>query len=1306
MSQLIQVLHLEDDALDAELVRATLEAAGIVCQIKRVQDRDEFTQALQQREYDLILGDYRLPAYDGLSAVRLAQELRPDLPFIFVSGTLGEDAAIEGFTQGATDYVLKQKLARLVPAIERALREAENQRRRQQAEAALHERVQQSQSLARLAKELEHAQTYAEIVNAARAEVQAVIGYQNLWVYLLTEDRAYYTALVADGELGERVMSSDGIATLKIEGDPMLEEIAAATQIVLVDEARLDARTNKTIVAQLGNRTIVNVPIILFDKHLGAVGTGTFGNEGVRSPTPSEQEYLMAMASHMAVSLDRLRLSDKRRQAEEAQRISEQKFRSFVEESSEGITLLDEEGTIIEWNRAREKMTGLAASQVLGRLLWDVQYDMLPPESRTPERGEQTRQVMTDALRTGRSALFDNVIEAEILTQAGERRYIQQTIFPIKTDRGYRIGSVTRDITERKHAEAERQAHLRFFARMDQINRAMQGTNDLEQMMRDVLDAVLSIFDCDRAWLVYPCDPETATWQASMERTRPEYPAVIPIGAELPIDPAGIEVFRMLRSTSGPVKFGPGATHPIPDVMVQAFNIQAFMATAIYPKVGKPWSFGLHQCSYPRVWTPEEERLLQEIGRRLSDALTSLLIYRDLRESEERFSKAFRLSPMAIGIMRTTDGRFVDVNDVFVRTSGYSREEIIGRTSAELALWVNPEQQQPQLQRLQAQGSVVSFDFDLRTKSGEVRTGLSSTTQIDLSGEKHFLSLIQDITERKRAEARILRLNRLYATLSQINQTIVHVRDRASLFEQICRVAVEHGQFRMAWISQIDEAAARIVPAAIAGEERGYVTTLQLTARDEPAGRGTTGTAMREGRCIICQDIATDPGMQPWRDAALQRGYRSSAAVPIRQNGRVVGALTVYAAEPHSIDTEDKALLDEIGQDISFALDGLEQEAQRQRAELELSQLNAELEQRVIERTAELARAHEQLRAILDTAGEGVVFTDSQGAIEYINPALERLTGYTADEVLGHNPRMWKSDQTPPATYQQMWRALVRGEIWQGELINRRKDGTLYTAALTASPVTDIDGHAVGYVGVQRDISRQKELDRLKDQFVSTVSHELRTPLANVMLHINLLTRGRPERHDIYLRTLQREAERLRNMIEDLLDLSRLDRNVTPIQFAPTDMQLLLEPLVLDRAALAAQRGLTLQYEPAPGLPVVACDASMLTQVISNLLTNALNYTPPGGEITVLTAIQRTADQHWITVTVRDTGPGIAAKDLAHLFERFYRGEAGRKADAPGTGLGLAISQEIMGRLGGRITVESEPGHGAAFTVWVKAEVA
>ncbi len=139
MNQLIHLLHLEDDAADAEIVQVMLESAGSACQITRVQTRDEFDGALRRGGYDVILADYRLPAYDGMSALQLAQKLRPEVPFIFVSGTLGEDAAIDGLTQGATDYVLKQKISRLAPAVERALREAENHRERQRAAEALRE---------------------------------------------------------------------------------------------------------------------------------------------------------------------------------------------------------------------------------------------------------------------------------------------------------------------------------------------------------------------------------------------------------------------------------------------------------------------------------------------------------------------------------------------------------------------------------------------------------------------------------------------------------------------------------------------------------------------------------------------------------------------------------------------------------------------------------------------------------------------------------------------------------------------------------------------------------------------------------------------------------------------------------------------------------------------------------------------------------------------------------------------------------------------------------------------------------------
>jgi PAS domain S-box-containing protein len=137
MEQLIHILHLEDDPADAELVHARIEAAGLVCQITRIQTGEELGQALRQGGYDVILADFRLPMYDGMSALQLVRELHPDLPFVFVSGTMGEEAVIEGLTAGATDYVLKQNLLRLPSAIKRALHEAENWRERQRVEAEL-----------------------------------------------------------------------------------------------------------------------------------------------------------------------------------------------------------------------------------------------------------------------------------------------------------------------------------------------------------------------------------------------------------------------------------------------------------------------------------------------------------------------------------------------------------------------------------------------------------------------------------------------------------------------------------------------------------------------------------------------------------------------------------------------------------------------------------------------------------------------------------------------------------------------------------------------------------------------------------------------------------------------------------------------------------------------------------------------------------------------------------------------------------------------------------------------------------------
>ncbi len=228
-----------------------------------------------------------------------------------------------------------------------------------------------------------------------------------------------------------------------------------------------------------------------------------------------------------------------------------------------------------------------------------------------------------------------------------------------------------------------------------------------------------------------------------------------------------------------------------------------------------------------------------------------------------------------------------------------------------------------------------------------------------------------------------------------------------------------------------------------------------------------------------------------------------------------------------------------------------------------------------------------------------------------------------------------------------------------------------------------------------------KELDRLKSQFVANVSHELRTPLTNIKTSLWLLERGKAEKRVQYMTTLNREAELLHRLIEELLDLSQLDQGKTRFARARVDVNQLVSMLVQDRSALLADRGLTLQVDAEPDLPPILGDEQKLGQVLTNLMTNAMNYTPRGGAMTVRTHALQSDGQAWTIFSVSDTGVGILPEDLPRLFERFYRGEAARQTGAGGTGLGLAICQEIVQRHGGRITVESQVGQGSTFMVWL-----
>ncbi len=227
-----------------------------------------------------------------------------------------------------------------------------------------------------------------------------------------------------------------------------------------------------------------------------------------------------------------------------------------------------------------------------------------------------------------------------------EGRTFEETIFLVPEERSLRIYAT--DIAERKVAEANRKVHLHFLESLDRVNQIMQKADALDQMFQDVLDEVMSVFGSDRAFLLYPCDPEAPNWSAPMERNSPEYPGMFALGVAEPTTPEAIATFNALLDSDGPIAFGPGTEYPLPEDLANRYAIKSQLLTAFYPKIDKPWIFGVHQCSHARIWTQAETRLFQEIGRRLGDAISSQMSFQDVHESELRYRALFENAPGSI----------------------------------------------------------------------------------------------------------------------------------------------------------------------------------------------------------------------------------------------------------------------------------------------------------------------------------------------------------------------------------------------------------------------------------------------------------------------------------------------------------------------------------------------------------------------------------------------------------------------------------------------------------------------------------
>ena len=675
--------------------------------------------------------------------------------------------------------------------------------------------------------------------------------------------------------------------------------------------------------------------------------------------------------------------------------------------------------------------------------------------------------------------------------------------------------------------------------------------------------------------------------------------------------------------------------------------------------------------------------------------------------SEERYRRLFERN--LAGVYRCTlDGRILDCNESFARIFGYgSPQEVVGQSVVKS--YFDPSERPPIIEHLRREGYLTNLEMRVQRKDGSAAWVLANVTLVETAPDGGIIEgTLVDVTERKLAEERAQRLNRLYTVSSSLRRAIIRTSRRQELFEEVCRIAVEQGLFRMAWFGLLDRVSQRVVPVAHAGLEQGYLENIHISVADEPEGRGPTGTALREGRHFICNDIAADAHMLPWRQEALQRGYRSSAAFPVAVRGRLVGALNIYAAEPGFFDDENVALLDEMAADVAFALESLEREEQRQRAEEERAQALAREEAARAQ-----ARAEARFRELLEAAPDAILEIDRQDCIVLLNAATERLFGYGRRELLG-----MKVDKLLAERSREVYRRLRAACLAQvegrsagpEELSARRRDGREFFADMSLSAVQTDDAGRI--TCILRDITERKHLEEQLRQsqkmealgrLAGGVAHDFNNLLTIIGGYSQMLLGGvkakDPARRD--LESIVEAANRASALTRQLLAFSRrqvVQPKVLDLNRLVTRMHRLLRPVIGEDIELE----LSLQKN----LGRVKADPGQLEQVVMNLVVNARDAMPRGGRITIQTcptelgedsaaAPERLPPGRYVTLQISDTGEGMDAETLSHVFEPFFT----TKLRGKGSGLGLSTVYGIVKQSGGEIEVTSQVGSGSAFRI-------
>ncbi|MGC8877880.1 MAG: PAS domain S-box protein [Anaerolineae bacterium] len=657
-----------------------------------------------------------------------------------------------------------------------------------------------------------------------------------------------------------------------------------------------------------------------------------------------------------------------------------------------------------------------------------------------------------------------------------------------------------------------------------------------------------------------------------------------------------------------------------------------------------------------------------------------------LRESEARFRRIAENAWDIIYRYRLQPPRgFEYVNPAATRITGYTPEEHYADPDLGFKL-VHPDDR-PLLELLTQEGSAFLQPIELRWQHKDGHTIWTEQLNVPIYDDAGNLVAIEgiarDITARKEAELLSQRHLREQELLARVATASLEATSIEQLGEVACQELAR--VFGLPYVAILTARSDRSELQVIAAHQTEGSPPLRGMVIPLPPDNALLKALLESQAPMVVEDAQVDPRMAPWQHLVAPYDVRALMLVPLILAGEMIGAIMLAERQVGRFTLEDALAVHNVASQLANAL-------MRIRAEAELIRLSTAIEQ----------------------SAESVVITDKAARIVYVNPAFERLTGYSRAEVMGQNQRILKSGQQDAAFYRTLWATITSGQPWHGRLVNRRKDGSLYTEEATITPVTDKRGRITHYIKVARDITRELQLEQ---QFLSAqrleavgrltagIAHDFNNLLTVINGFAEIQQQYLPTDHPtyVYSKRILETGKRAATLVNQLLAFARKQ----PIQPQVLDLNRVIGEM---EALLQRTLGedIRLDMQLAPELWPVKMDPTQIEQVVMNLAVNARDAMPRGGALTIETANVVLDEEYvarhlgsqpgeYVLLSVTDTGIGMSREVQARIFEPFFT----TKEVGKGSGLGLAAVYGIVKQNHGNIWVYSEEGRGTTFKIYL-----